>query len=181
MAINVPKNKPYSKIFSIVLAVNMKLLLQKLRNIEKIDIIFVFTFNVKHQYVFTSGVIITATTIDIIIGLQSIYSHHVKSQYESSGCYYCLLHIHSEYNLISSRSESINLKYARLLDSCAPRNSVKHACSALAYINWPIYLTLIWLHWLCIEQYNDTPVGTKIAGRTLSVIHAVSRLLEIVT
>ena len=121
----------------------MKLLLKRPRVIGKIDINFVFTFNVKHQYVFTSGVIITATTIDIIIGLQSIYSHHVKSQYESSGCYFCLLRIHSEYNLICSHSESFNLKYARLLDSCAPRNSVKHACSALAYINRPIYLTLI--------------------------------------
>ena len=159
----------------------MKLLLKRPRVIGKIDINFVFTFNVKHQYVFTSGVIITATTIDIIIGLQSIYSHHVKSQYESSGCYFCLLRIHSDYNLICSRSESFNLKYARLLYSCAPRNSVKHACSALAYINRPIYLTLIWLHWLCIEQYNDTPVGAKIAGRTLSVIFAVSCLLEIVT
>ena len=178
---NVPWNKPYPKIFSIVLAVNMKLSLKRLRIIGKIDIIFVFTFNVKHQVVFTSGVILTATTNDIIIGLHSIYSHHVKSQYESSGCYYCFLHIHSRYSLISLCSESINLKYAKLLDSFALRNSVKHACSALAYINRPIYLTLIWLHWLCIEQYNDTPVGTKIAGRTLSVICAVSRLLEMVT
>ena len=51
----------------------------------KIDKIFVFTFNVKHQVVFTSGVILTATTNDIIISLHSIYSRHVKSQYESSG------------------------------------------------------------------------------------------------
>ena len=67
----------------------MKLLLKRLKIIEKIDINFVFTFNVKHQVDFTSGVILTATTNDIIIGLHSIYSCHVKSQYEGSGCYFC--------------------------------------------------------------------------------------------
>ena len=138
----------------------MKLLLKRPRIIRKIDIIFVFTFNVKHQYVFTSGVIITATTIDIIIILQSIYSHHVKSQYESSGCYFCLLRIHSEYNLICSRSESFNLKYARLLDSCAPRNSVKHACSALAYINRPISVTPLWSHQSRFFKWQS-PIGVK--------------------